>query len=184
MAVKGRQWRVDPMDVVPRTPGSQGIEVRSGYDGAKTFHEALIEGAVAAYPGYAPFSHAPWGSNTCCVCRVPRFDIDRYGRVVMPNAITNSVRIVDNAGNLILESGQVRQLRFAVRQPQPGRRQEGQTDRSGAGNPARPADGGRVQRTAHLRLRHVQPPRRACGPDVRRRGEVRHRALTKLEGPE
>jgi len=65
----------------------------------------VIEGALAVYPGLAPFSHAGFGGNTCCVCRVPRFDVDRYGRVVMPNAITNSVRVVDNAGNEILEFG-------------------------------------------------------------------------------
>ena len=60
---------------------------------------------MATYPGYGPFSHANWGGNSCCVCRVPRFDLDRYGRLYMPNAITNSVRIVDNAGNQVLEFG-------------------------------------------------------------------------------
>ncbi len=46
----------------------------------------------------------------CCAIEMmaagaARFDLDRYGRIYMPNAITNSVRIVDNAGNEIIEFG-------------------------------------------------------------------------------
>ena len=37
--------------------------------------------------------------------RSPRFYLDRYGRLYLPNAITNSVKVVDNAGNEILEFG-------------------------------------------------------------------------------
>ncbi|GAH49132.1 unnamed protein product, partial [marine sediment metagenome] len=89
---------------VPRTPGAGGIEVRSGALG-KSFRKGFLEGAVAAYPGLAPFSHNGFGGNSCCVCRVPRFDLDLWGRLAMPNAVTNSVLLVDNAGNLILEFG-------------------------------------------------------------------------------
>jgi len=64
-----------------------------------------VTGELAAYPGMAPFSRQGWGGNTCCVCRTPRFDLDPYGRLAMPNAITNSVQLVDNAGNLVLEFG-------------------------------------------------------------------------------
>jgi len=88
-----------------RPPGTKGIEARSGYRDANVFAPTFIEGALAAYPGYGPFSHSSWGSNLCCTCRTPRFDLDRYGRLYLPNAITNSVRIVDNAGNQILEFG-------------------------------------------------------------------------------
>ncbi|HUT35475.1 MAG TPA: hypothetical protein VNE39_18450 [Planctomycetota bacterium] len=88
-----------------RPPGTKGIEARAGYRDAGVFADAFIEGAVAAYPGYGPFSHSSWGNNLCCTCRTPRFDLDRYGRLYLPNAITNSVRIVDNAGNQILEFG-------------------------------------------------------------------------------
>jgi len=63
------------------------------------------EGLLAFYPGYGPFSSAGFTSNPCCVCRAPRFDLDRWGRVVMPNGVSNSVRLVDNAGNLIVEFG-------------------------------------------------------------------------------
>jgi len=63
------------------------------------------EGMLAFYPGLAPFSSAGFTSNPCCVCRGPRFDLDRWGRLVMPNGVSNSVRLVDNAGNLIVEFG-------------------------------------------------------------------------------
>ncbi len=66
-----------------------------------------LEGAINTYVGLAPFSNSfeAFGGNTCCVCRVPRFDLDRYGRLVLPNAMTNSVLLYDNVGNLILEFG-------------------------------------------------------------------------------
>jgi len=64
------------------------------------------ENALAVYPGIAPFSGGGYGNNTsACVCRVPRFDIDPFGRLALPNAVTNSVRLLDNAGHPILEFG-------------------------------------------------------------------------------
>jgi DNA-binding beta-propeller fold protein YncE len=63
-----------------------------------------IEGALAVYPGLSPFSH-PHLATTCCVCRVPRFGVDRYGRLVLPNATGNYVVLLDNAGNEILHFG-------------------------------------------------------------------------------
>ncbi|MCX7590579.1 MAG: hypothetical protein N2255_03015 [Kiritimatiellae bacterium] len=100
-----QDWSSDPVGSTPRTPGVGGIEVRSGGRTPKLFYDAFVEGATAAYPGYGPFSHANWGGNSCCVCRSPRFDLDRYGRLYIPNAIANSVRIVDNSGNIICEFG-------------------------------------------------------------------------------
>lgn len=66
-----------------------------------------LEGAEMVYPGFAPFSSSIecMARNTCCVCRTGRFDLDRYGRVVIPNAFTDSVLLYDNAGNLIAEFG-------------------------------------------------------------------------------
>ena len=63
------------------------------------------EGMLAFYPGLAPFSSSGFTCNPCCVCRAPRWDLDRWGRVIMPNGVSNSVRLVDNAGNLIAEFG-------------------------------------------------------------------------------
>jgi hypothetical protein len=58
------------------------------------------------YPGVAPFSGGGYGGNTSgCVCRVARFDLDRYGRLALPNVVSTSVRILDNAGNLVCELG-------------------------------------------------------------------------------
>jgi DNA-binding beta-propeller fold protein YncE len=74
-----------------------------GKDGQQ--RAASVSGALNTYPGMAPFSKAGIGGNTCCVCRGPRFDIDRFGRLALPNAVTCSVLIYDNAGNLIAEVG-------------------------------------------------------------------------------
>jgi len=101
MAVTSKDWGSDFMDVIPRTPGARGIEMHSG--GRPRL--AFVEGAIRAYPGLAPFSHTGFGGNSCCVCRSPRFDLDRYGRLAMPNAVTNSVIVLDNAGNRIIEFG-------------------------------------------------------------------------------
>ena len=102
-------WSSDPVGSTPRTPGLGGIVVRSGSRSRAgkrmVAYPAFIERALAAYPGLAPFSHANWGANTCCVCRSPRFDLDRYGRLYIPNAILNTVTVVDNAGNEIVTFG-------------------------------------------------------------------------------
>lgn len=64
------------------------------------------ENALAVYPGIGPLSGNGYGGGgSCCVCRVPRFDVDRYGRLCFANAVTNSVIVLDNAGNPITEFG-------------------------------------------------------------------------------
>jgi hypothetical protein len=69
-------------------------------------NKAVVENGLKAYPGMAPFSGGGYGANSSsCVCRVPRFDLDRFGRLAIPNCVTNSIRVVDNAGNLIVEFG-------------------------------------------------------------------------------
>jgi len=40
-----------------------------------------------------------------CVCRSPRFDLDAYGRLAIPNTCTFDVRVLDNAGNEICSFG-------------------------------------------------------------------------------
>ena len=62
-------------------------------------------GAKASYPGCAPLS-GRWSSTiSVCVCTKPRFDVDGFGRLYIPNAFTYKVRVVDNAGNPILRFG-------------------------------------------------------------------------------
>ncbi|MCK6470766.1 MAG: hypothetical protein L6R28_03370 [Planctomycetes bacterium] len=89
-----------------------GSVIKFGPDGGRMtnknegdFQPEGLEGAQNIYPGLAPFSRDGFGGNTCCVCRVPRFDLDRYGRLALPNAVTNSVWVYDNAGNPITEIG-------------------------------------------------------------------------------
>lgn len=57
-----------------------------------------MEGGLAAYPMLAPFSNQ-------CACQTPRFEVDDYGRLFIPNALTCSVQVVDNEGNLITRFG-------------------------------------------------------------------------------
>lgn len=64
------------------------------------------ENALNVYSGLGPISGAgPGGNSSCCVCRVPRFDVDRYGRLVMPSAFAANVLLYDNSGNLISTIG-------------------------------------------------------------------------------
>ncbi|KKK92414.1 hypothetical protein LCGC14_2703170 [marine sediment metagenome] len=80
---------------------AKGIKMASGqrldwYNPPWTIH---MEGGLKAYPMLAPFS------NTCA-CQTPRFDVDDYGRLYIPNAVGCTVQVVDNAGNLITRFGQ------------------------------------------------------------------------------
>jgi hypothetical protein len=66
----------------------------------------MAEGALNTYYGLGPFSGSgPGGNSSGCVCRVARFDVDRYGRVSMPSAFGPTTMFYDNAGNLIAEIG-------------------------------------------------------------------------------
>lgn len=76
-----------------------GIRTQHGDKPARTF----FEGAVRAYPGLSVFSG--WGRSDYCVCQTPRFEVDDYGRLYIPNALTCSVRVVDNEGNEIVTFG-------------------------------------------------------------------------------
>ncbi len=61
------------------------------------------EGVLKVYPGCGPNSE--WAAAGSCVCTKPRFDVDRYGRLFIPNAVTFSVSVRDNAGNEIVRFG-------------------------------------------------------------------------------
>lgn len=62
-----------------------------------------VEGAIAEYVGCGPVSQ--WRAAGACVCTKPRFDVDDYGRLVIPNSITYSVSLRDNADNEIVRFG-------------------------------------------------------------------------------
>lgn len=62
-----------------------------------------VKGAVALYPGCGPVSR--WNAVGACACTKPRFDVDDYGRLYVPNAITFSVSVRDNSDNEIVRFG-------------------------------------------------------------------------------
>jgi hypothetical protein len=61
------------------------------------------EGAIASYAGCGPVSR--WRAVGACACTKPRFDVDEFGRLYIPNAITFSVSVRDNADNEIVRFG-------------------------------------------------------------------------------
>jgi hypothetical protein len=62
-----------------------------------------FSGVLAVYPGCGPISQ--WRAVGSCACTKPRFHVDAFGRLFIPNAITFSVSVRDNAGNEILRFG-------------------------------------------------------------------------------
>ena len=74
--------------------------------GARSKAEGAVlgfEGVRGVYPGIGPISR--WRCVGACACTKPRFDVDPYGRLYIPNAITFSVSVRDNADNQILRCG-------------------------------------------------------------------------------
>ncbi len=63
-----------------------------------------FKGALQGFPGMAPMSGGMAG-NGACNCTRPRFELDGYGRLYIPNAITYKVTVVDNSGNEIVRFG-------------------------------------------------------------------------------
>jgi hypothetical protein len=97
-------WSNGPIKLAIPDPLGEGLPM----GGLRTQHgvtlkQTFFEGAVRAYPGLAPFSG--FDRSDGCVCQSPRFDVDDYGRVYMPNALTCSVTVVDDSGNEILRFG-------------------------------------------------------------------------------
>jgi len=69
-------------------------------------NKGVVAGARKIYTGVGSFSGGGYGGNgSSCVCRVPRFDLDRHGRLFFPNVVSHSVTILDNAGNEIKTFG-------------------------------------------------------------------------------
>jgi NHL repeat len=82
---------------MPRPAGASGIQLEEN---------RFAVGAVKAYTGIGPYSsYSPKLGEGGCSCRIPRFDIDRYGRLGLPNAVAGWITIVDNNGNQIARIG-------------------------------------------------------------------------------
>jgi hypothetical protein len=69
----------------------------------KRWRVAGSKGVKMNYPGCGPISR--WRCAGACACTKPRFDVDGFGRLFIPNAITFKVSVRDNAGNEIVEFG-------------------------------------------------------------------------------
>jgi DNA-binding beta-propeller fold protein YncE len=93
-----------------QAPQGAKHEVPKGAKGIWMEDKHFMLNGLGVYPEYAPFSgsasshRAPIGRENCA-CRSPRFDLDWYDRLYLPNAVMNRVRIYDNAGNVILDFG-------------------------------------------------------------------------------
>ncbi|MBL8027537.1 MAG: T9SS type A sorting domain-containing protein [Fibrobacteres bacterium] len=99
----GYKWGVG--SVVKFAPDAKNITAngQNWYALSSTF--ANVTGHSKIYSqGFAPFG----GSSTIykgCMCRSPRFDVDYYGRLFIPNGVTKKIAVVDNNGNTIVEFG-------------------------------------------------------------------------------
>jgi hypothetical protein len=106
----GKRWYTSVVKFGPKGGAILGIkDSESKMAGAPKIE---LEGKLSAenglniYPGLGPISGPGAGGNSsCCVCRVPRFDVDRYGRLAMPSAFAANVLLYDNSGNKIAEIG-------------------------------------------------------------------------------
>jgi hypothetical protein len=64
------------------------------------------EGSVAAYRvPCGPISGSWASTGSVCHCTRPRFDVDPYGRLYIPNGVTYKVTVIDNADNQIAAFG-------------------------------------------------------------------------------
>ena len=72
-------------------------------DGGRGGDPLGFSGILATYPGCAPISG--WRCDGACACVKPRFDVDDFGRLYIPNVVTFTVSVRDNAGNELAQFG-------------------------------------------------------------------------------
>jgi len=70
--------------------------------GGPRYRPATAKGLAWAYHGVSPM---PTRKVTRCSCQVPRFDVDLFGRVFVPDAFRFSVAVLDNNANPITRFG-------------------------------------------------------------------------------
>lgn len=91
----------------PAYRNAVGTILKFGPEGggrAKVVHSMEgFAGVLKVYPDCGPLSR--WRCAGSCCCTKPRFDVDGYGRLYIPNGITFSVSVRDNAGNEIVKFG-------------------------------------------------------------------------------
>ncbi|MFH0980557.1 MAG: hypothetical protein V2A79_03345, partial [Planctomycetota bacterium] len=80
----------------PPNEGAVGVMGSSG--------QFRITGQLTGFfPGISPASTAP--SRMCCACFTPRFDLDGFDRVFVPDVARFSVMVLDSAGNQLARIG-------------------------------------------------------------------------------
>lgn len=93
---KDEAWRHAVGTIYKFPPDGGAVETKNG-------SVVAVTGAIAAYPGCGPVSR--WNAVGACACTKPRFDVDDFGRLYVPNAVTFSVSVRDNADNEIVTFG-------------------------------------------------------------------------------
>jgi len=72
------------------------------------FEPCDIVGAQWVLPGLSPMinrnANSPFGGPRCC-CLTPRFDLDPYDRLFMPDGVYGRIVVADSNGNLIRTIG-------------------------------------------------------------------------------
>lgn len=89
----------------PAYTGACGVIYKFGPKGGE-FQKGVPTGTLQTYgPACGPISGKWSSTGSCCHCTKPRFDVDAYGRLYIPNGATFKVALVDNADNPILSFG-------------------------------------------------------------------------------
>lgn len=102
-----RHWGSTIVKVRPSGGGMAALPAADDTDPAESaprqsgiaFGDYLFEGAVTAYPHMSP------RQDRGCVCKEARFDVDRFGRVYVPDVLQFCIHVYDNAGNPLTDIG-------------------------------------------------------------------------------
>ncbi|MCG3178383.1 MAG: hypothetical protein BIFFINMI_00710 [Phycisphaerae bacterium] len=86
-------------DPGPDVPGRPGVGSNWGSIG----YWRLTGDLRGVFPGISPVGAGPRGLG--CTCLTPRFELDGFGRLILPDAAQCSVRVLDGAGNLAARLG-------------------------------------------------------------------------------
>lgn len=91
-------------DYAYSTSAGSIIRFPAGFDTASVTSTGVKASSYKTYTvDMAPYSSENGGGF--CICRSPRFDVDPYGRLFVPNAVTCRVAVIDNEGNDIIRFG-------------------------------------------------------------------------------
>lgn len=103
--IHGTDWSTVPgfeTDVYSLgTHSGSVVKYAAGTTGSISGNAAV--GAERVYP--QPFGTYSGGDYSNCPCRNPRFDVDPFGRLYIPNAADHRVSVADNAGNTLAAFG-------------------------------------------------------------------------------